>query len=629
MYRGISPFRALASLALTVSAGSAAAAGAGGAEGITVAPRWGKIWLSPRLTANWVNLKYRGAPRTGTPPVGDVFIELPAGIRCLWVFETGGHVSHSDLDFRETRTKAGRTRITLPSLPLDGSRGMYLYMSTDLAPGTTGTGRSWTESEGGKSAVSEFSVEVIDVPVARQPQTVMTGIAMWPYMIDNWPDFYAQFASLGFSQMNLWHGAIHVSGYHPQGEAPPDVQATLDYVTRVATSGRKHGFMVSIDASTSWDAALLNEDPDAQALFVNGTRAGPCPSYRGPGFIEQIRRNAAVALSGISYIQSDEETYGGGNYATACVCSRCDERWKKWLAVSRPDLVYASPREVIERREDLPEVYRAWLWFRASLTTERYRIYQEELRRAAAQAEVRSSPRPLMGWWAAAVEDHTLAVCMQDGRALAEVIDQVIPQLYFRYQMPPRHFRDAIRRQAWALDGKNCYAGIDSDAAAANVPGNLALAVLETLFAGGDGYCVWYGPYTDTRQWAELARVNDVVAKHEQTFLEGSETDLFRAFFPVDIKGLPKHYFRPWSDDVCIATWESAAEGLLLIADYRQERSPIWVERSRKYAGPMTLRDAFSGAKVVDLTQGQWDFRIHLDELPVRLLVWDKNHVAR
>ena len=205
------------------------------------------------------------------------------------------------------------------------------------------------------------------------------------------------------------------------------------------------------------------------------------------------------------------------------------------------------------------------------------------------------------------------------------MIDQVIPQLYFRYSMPPRHFRAAIRRQCWALAGKNTDAGIDSDAVAASVPRDLTLAVLETLFAGGKGYCVWYGPATDTRQWAELAKVNDVVARHERTFLDGSETDLFRAFSPITVEGLPKDYFRPWSPDVCLATWESQAEGLVLIADYRPKRTPIRVERSLKCAGPMTLHDAFTGAKVVHLTEGRWDFRMHLDKLPVRLLYWRKS----
>jgi len=34
---------------------------AGTVGDITVAPRWDKIWLAPRLTGNWVVLRYRGA----------------------------------------------------------------------------------------------------------------------------------------------------------------------------------------------------------------------------------------------------------------------------------------------------------------------------------------------------------------------------------------------------------------------------------------------------------------------------------------------------------------------------------------------------------------------------------------
>jgi hypothetical protein len=580
----------------------------GAAGDITVAPRWGAMWLSPRLTANWVNLKYAGAP-SEQPPVGEVIIELPAGIRCLWSYE---------VTVRETPTQDGRTRITLGSVPLDGSKGMYLVLATDLKPGTDGVGRSWAQWEGGQPSISEFPINVIDVPVARQPKQIMTGMAIWPYMIDNWPDFYRQYASMGFNQMNLWHGAIYVADQYAAG---PDRSPALDYVSGVAKAARENGIMTSIDASVSWDDDLLKNDPDAQALFVDGTRAGPCPSYRGPAFIDYIRKNAAIAMSGISYIQSDEETYGTGNFVTACVCPRCEARWREWLKANRPGLEYVSPREVITRKDELPDHYRAWLWFRASLTTERYAIYKQELERAVAQAGgPGSSPKPLIGWWAAAAEDYTLERCMQDGRALADVIDQVIPQLYFRYGIPPRRFRDLIRRQCWALGREKCYAGIDSDHPDAGVPGNLTAAVLETLFAGGQGYCVWYGPYMDTRQRAELAAVNDVVARYERTFVEGTDTDLFRCFAPEG----EGDYFHPWSDDVFASTLETEAEGLLLISDYRQERTPLLVERSRRYAGPMTLRDAFSGEKVADLTAGQWEFRTHLKDSPVRLLVWEK-----
>ncbi len=62
--------------------------------------------------------------------------------------------------------------------------------------------------------------------------------------------------------------------------------------------------------------------------------------------------------------------------------------------------------------------------------------------------------------------------------------------------------------------------------------------------------------------------------------------------------------------------------GLLLITDYREKRTPVWVERSRKCIGPMTLYDAFTDEKVAHLTEGQWDFGIHVKELAIRVLYW-------
>lgn len=243
------------------------------------------------------------------------------------------------------------------------------------------------------------------------------------------------------------------------------------------------------------------------------------------------------------------------------------------------------------------------------------------MNKAVAQHGARSSPKPWLGWWAGAVDDLTLEGCMQDGRALANTIDQVILQHYYRYKLSPHRFRETFRRQCWALAGKNCYAALDSDCEDANVPGNLAASALEILFAGGSGYSVWHGPYMDTRQWAELGMVNDLIATHEETLRKGKDTDLFRSFVTEG----KEPYFPSWSPDVCTATRETDAEGLLLITDYRNERKPIWVERSMKYDGPMVLRDALTGEPAAQLAAGQWDFRIHLKEFPWKLLVWKKD----
>jgi hypothetical protein len=167
------------------------------------------------------------------------------------------------------------------------------------------------------------------------------------------------------------------------------------------------------------------------------------------------------------------------------------------------------------------------------------------------------------------------------------------------------------------------WVGLDSDDRAtghANTPGVLAAAVLETLMAGGKGYCMWLAAQMDSRQFAELAAVNGVAARYEPTFLNGRDTALFNAFVPEG-DGM---YFHPHSKQVFAATRETKKQGLLLISDYRTRRTPFRVERSTAYSGPMVLRDAFTGAVVARLEANQWDFPVHLTAWPVQLLVWGK-----
>jgi hypothetical protein len=620
---------------------------------LKIEPRWGTVWVSPQLSANWVILRYTHHWTKENAPSGKVIIDLPAGVKCISAIE---------MPFAESASPSGGVRVTLDPVNLFSPelKGGFLYLSTTLPPGTTGKGQVWAEWDGGgqKSAVTDFDVRVIEVPSVAQPKKLWPGASMWPYMIANWPDYYRQYASMGFTHQNLWHTAI----YHTQKPDP--------VVADIVSQSWAAGVSTSIDSSIFWGPEITGENPDPSnlALFVDGTRSGPCPSYRGPAFEEWLGKLARISESGISFLISDEETYGGGNYANACVCPRCEERWKQWLKENRPELHYKSQREVIagkpassdnviaydqleQKHEgvDAPtttttttttttsgagdadakqaaELYRAWLYFRASLTTERYQIFRKIIEKAVAQnGEPKSSPKPMLGWWASAAEDYTLAVCMQDGRSLSGVIDPIVPQLYFRYQLPMPRFREAVRRHCWATGGgATTWAGLDSDdydTQMANTPGVLTAAVLETLMAGGRGYCMWLGARMDTRQWAELAAVNGAMAQHENTFVDGKETDLFRAHAPEG-KG---DYFHPWSKEVFVSTRETADEGLMLISDYRATRTPFWVERSNAFRGPMVLTDAFTGEVVARLSENQWDFLVQLKDWPVRLLVWNKS----
>ncbi len=607
--------------------------------GLKIVPRWNCAWVAPQITGSWIMLRYRHTWTKEQAPTGKVFIELPAGVKC---------VSAIEMPFAETPIAGGGTLLTLSPVALNdpGLKGGLLYLSTTLKPGTTAKARSWAEWEGGKSTPTEFDVKVADARPVKQPKRIRTGAAMWPYMLANWPDFHNQYAQLGFNFMDYWHGAIHSTD-----------KVHADLVDNVKKSANV-GVMVGMSSSTTWGPEVWgdNKDQDALALFTDGQRAGPCPSYRGPGFHTWIAKLARIAASGVSFIMSDEETYGSGGFGGACVCGRCEARWKEWLKINRPGMAYISPTDVIKkhgspenvtafdklwenkegadlnevavRNTDIEEQYRAWLYFKASLTTERFKLFKQAIAKATKEFGAKSSPEPMLTWWAGAADDYTLVVCMQDGRALSQTIDAVIPQLYFRYNLPPVALREAIRKHAWATQGKAFWAGLDGDddivngrgGDFANTPGCLTAAVLETVMAGGKGYCMWAGAYMDTRQWAELSVVNGVLANHEDTFLDGKETSLFNAY-PPEGKG---DYFHPYSKEVFVSTRETKTEGVVLITDYRAERKPFWLERSTAYTGPMTLIDAFTGKTVAKLAANQWDFRIHLKDSPVRLLVWKK-----
>jgi hypothetical protein len=612
-------------LAITVIFNTAAAMGADEAELLTIAPRWGTMWLSPDISANWVNMEVHNPLPKDSKAKGNLILEVPNGVECIW--SSNKKIEH------KPNADGTRTLLTIPYVDLTtkrpGHKGEMYYFITTLPAGTEETAKVWIERDGKKTKAEQFPIKVIAVSRGKQPKTLRTGVTMWPYQVHNWPNFIDEFASLGFNHNYFWSGVLYDTNYKLPENLDSDERLKI-----LAKDSWKKNITTSVVGTGTWDFETIDKNPNAQALFAKGTRRGPCPSYRGPGFSDAVKQNCEkVAKSGVSYILSDEEFYMTHGFTIGkhiCFCPRCEALWKKWLPEHRPDLSYISPREVIERKEELPQHLHAWWTFRASLTTDRYRIWRDEFFKAVEKYGAKSSPSPMFGWCVGAADVTELNLAMIDSRSIGDVLDVHMPQIYYRYRIPPRDFRAIVRRQCWAMGRRNTEIIIDTDdwkkKGYANVPDVLLMGVLETAFAGAQGYCMWYGPYMDTRQWAELARANHVLATYERVFLEGRETDLFRSFAPIPQEGKHREFFEAWSNDVCTSTWENDDTGLLLVTDYRQDREPIWVERSRQYTGPMTLYDAFTGEKVAHLTDRQWEFYLQSVKSPVRLLYWNKKN---
>jgi hypothetical protein len=589
---------------------------------LSIGPRWETMWLSPDLAANWVMMECHNPLPKDKVASAVLTMDLPPGVKCLWAGKLEPKSSPAADGRRTILTFSGADL----SMSRSGYNGEWFYFSTSLSPGSQATGRVWAEWKGGKSTVAEFPIEVIAIRDAGQPKQIRAGVTLWPYQIGNWPGFADQFADMGFNHVYYWHGLLYSSNYKLPHDLKPD-ETLRDEVAEF----RDRGIITSVVATGTWDFAQM-QMPEAQALFATGKRRTPCPSYRGPGFTEAVEQNCEkVARSGVSYILSDEEYFATRGFTIGqdiCLCDRCEKLWAQWLPVHRPDLERLPIGQVIQRRDELPEHMRAWWYFRASLTTQRYRTWRNAFVRAVEEHGAKSSPTPMLGWCCGGADVDELRYSMIDSRAIADVTDVNMPQIYYRYKIPPRDFRAIVRRHCWAMDRRDTEIVIDSDdhgkGEYANIPGILLTGVLESVFAGASGYLMWNGPYIDTRQWAELADANHAIAKFEDVFLEGRENDLFRSFVPDAEKDHRETFFAPWSNNVCTSTWENDRAGVLLVTDYRQDRKPVWVERSRQYTGPLTLYDAFTDEKIAHLTTGQWDFYLEPSETMARLLYWEK-----
>lgn len=150
----------------------------------------------------------------------------------------------------------------------------------------------------------------------------------------------------------------------------PDLTAslvTLEYKNPLPADSKAKGTVI-LELPDGIECLWAGNIKSEQIPGDNGRRGTVkdmeiCPSYRGPGIMERIKSNAQVARSGVSSILSDEESYGRhNNFHYACVCPRCEKRWKEWLPLHRPLLEYRSAQDVVANYKQMPEHWRAWTW---------------------------------------------------------------------------------------------------------------------------------------------------------------------------------------------------------------------------------------------------------------------------
>lgn len=526
------------------------------------------VWFTPKMSFS--------DPEQSNPRV--VF-ELPEGVT------VAGGYRQWQRTIEETRTG---TRCEL-----SGSTTDYcpLYLATTWQPGRRGEARLWVEWEGGRQQ-EPFIVplECIEMPRARRPERLVAGLSGPP--IGLYPgDFVAYASHLGFNTVNLWSSAGWVD--------PP----SEDFVA-IVDAYREAGFWVSDNYSPlryKYYLELLAENEDMQACGIDGKRVPhtPCPSYRGEAYLTEGRRIANMAASGISYAHLDEEVWNGHGI---CFCERCLSRWAEYRKERYPDLADTSPRAFESNPAQHLALHEAWVRFKCQLVTEMFAGWRKMLFDKVREKGASSSPQPWFdAWLAVSPQLADMYYFLHDPEGLPEGLDHLVPMIY----APASVVREELVALVPAAGREHLLAGLTAGEPTRGrqifPPSESRAQVLEAIFAPTMGYVLWTYHRSDAGTLAELARTNDLMARIEDTLLDGK----------------PSRRISVVAGDAHLTAYELGDEIITFVRDY-EDPGKVTLEVAGRATWQVT--DAYTAKDLARISADQREIVLDLAQDNARVL---------
>lgn len=261
-----------------------------------------------------------------------------------------------------------------------------MFMTTTLPPGVQSELVFYVRWPGGTQALQRLPVESVRIQACRQiPQRLITGFGFYGLtLLKRWPEIHTDLQKLGLNVVSL-HGT--------------DWKNVEEMRSAVAAARAAGMLGVTANYSPTYIRSIpgLEDNEDAQVKALDGT-VYPylCPTFRGAGLDEEIRRATTYAEAGAPIIYWDAESWKGREF---CFCPRCLQRFESAFKQKYPDKEYISPLVFEQNFQDHPELHQIWLDFRISMGVELCGLYKEAYAERYEQATGRSRSELQLGFY--------------------------------------------------------------------------------------------------------------------------------------------------------------------------------------------------------------------------------------
>ena len=253
--------------------------------------------------------------------------------------------------------------------------------STKWKPGKKGVAYYYVRWKGGAQKKVRVPIKSVHIPSAPLPKRLITSQNWYGTgLIYKWPNFIDCLKRLGLNTVVL---------------SEMRKERGLKLFKRATADAKKAGMFVACNHSVFHRFIKEAIADGGQIEIIDGVKNHEaCPSYRGKAFQEEIDNFAVYGKYGVSMLYDDTELWTKSDY---CYCTRCLDRFKKYLAKRNSGIKYLSPKIFELNPDKYPKLHKTWREFKISLGTEMFKACADAFRKNVKQSGKMSSPSIMLG----------------------------------------------------------------------------------------------------------------------------------------------------------------------------------------------------------------------------------------
>ncbi|MFH2071024.1 MAG: hypothetical protein ABIJ11_07490 [Elusimicrobiota bacterium] len=307
-----------------------------------------------------------------------------------WAGTTWNYKSHShkELSYKKTMEKKIDGKLmNFYEIDLYYLWAEYIiYVQADkdgFKPDKNITGEYWLEYKDSKQTPEKLLIKTVDIKPATAFSKIFIGPSggYHPSMTSDYPDMVETMKYAGINFYNPWWVEPECPEVYPNHLWTDFMKECRENKIIIATMytplGGGNG--PKSDTPDDWAVDITGKKTEQPSLSID---------LKGEVFQKNLENIRKIGSSGMGMTMDDE--FYNKQKDTIDYSERCKKEFRKYLE-ENTSFFYKDPVKIVKNKEEEKELYDAWVDFKCSRITERYKLYREAYEQGCQEAKSAST----------------------------------------------------------------------------------------------------------------------------------------------------------------------------------------------------------------------------------------------